>query len=603
VSLDHQELTPKATSRFGTVMTLSDWIYLGRPAAALRRADRLSEKGKIAEAFAILSRAAKAGIPEAEHRVAQSYLEGRGVPYSRAAGAQWLLRAAKHGSVEAQLTLSTLCIHGLINMPTSEALEGKARTGGLFADHAGDEPDFETALTWSRQAAQAGSAQAEALVGYILTNGPESMRDLDEAHRCYERSAVSGCPEGCLGYAMSLARQSTDADNLARVAGLLRRAAEAGISTAIYLLAVLTEHGAGTTRDPIVAVQLFRHAAERGHRSAQFRWGLALIEGRYVEKDMETGEWWLRRAGLAGDPEAATLVGDLYARHGSLPPNYTEAAIWYRRAAEAGHQLAARALGTLYLTGAGMVQDKYEAARWLRASGEKGNRGAQVELANLLLEDGGPDDRATVAKWFEDAAQSGDLVAAFNVGVCLARGVGVERDEEQAAHWLRRAAEGVTDAQYIYARMLAEGRGLECNLPEARAWFARAAEAGMPDAEVALAEMMANGRGGPRDLDTALRLFAKAADEGHSGAMFALGALHGGNLDVPMDRVAAQRWFRYAAERGHGPAQLMLGRYLVAGAAGERNSIEGRDWLERAAAQGIVEAESDLAELSVTSGA
>jgi transcriptional regulator GlxA family with amidase domain len=53
-----------------------------------------------------------------------------------------------------------------------------------------------------------------------------------------------------------------------------------------------------------------------------------------------------------------------------------------------------------------------------------------------------------------------------------------------------------------------------------------------------------------------------------------------------------------AAERDHGQAQLMLGRYLDAGAAGELDPAEARTWLERAAAQGIAEAEQDLAGLS-----
>ncbi len=42
----------------------------------------------------------------------------------------------------------------------------------------------------------------------------------------------------------------------------------------------------------------------------------------------------------------------------------------------------------------------------------------------------------------------------------------------------------------------------------------------------------------------------------------------------------------------------MLGRYLDAGAAGELDPAEARTWLERAAAQGIAEAEQDLASLS-----
>ena len=40
----------------------------------------------------------------------------------------------------------------------------------------------------------------------------------------------------------------------------------------------------------------------------------------------------------------------------------------------------------------------------------------------------------------------------------------------------------------------------------------------------------------------------------------------------------------------------MLGRYLASGAAGEQNPAEARMWLERAVAQGVPEAEADLAE-------
>jgi TPR repeat protein len=79
--------------------------------------------------------------------------------------------------------------------------------------------------------------------------------------------------------------------------------------------------------------------------------------------------------------------------------------------------------------------------------------------------------------------------------------------------------------------------------------------------------------------------------------MFALGALYAGGHDVPEDRAAAQRWSRAAAALGHGRAQLMLGRYLAEGAAGEPDPAEARSWLEQAAAQGIEEAQADLAAL------
>ena len=80
--------------------------------------------------------------------------------------------------------------------------------------------------------------------------------------------------------------------------------------------------------------------------------------------------------------------------------------------------------------------------------------------------------------------------------------------------------------------------------------------------------------------------------------MFALGALHGGGHGLPKDRRTAQNWFRAAAMLGHGQAQLMLGRYLASGAGEELNPEEAREWLERAAAQGVADAQHDLAELS-----
>ncbi|MGH3306021.1 MAG: tetratricopeptide repeat protein, partial [Streptosporangiaceae bacterium] len=84
---------------------------------------------------------------------------------------------------------------------------------------------------------------------------------------------------------------------------------------------------------------------------------------------------------------------------------------------------------------------------------------------------------------------------------------------------------------------------------------------------------------------------------GHVGAMFAVGALFGGGHDIPPDPPRAARWFLAAAERGHGHAQLMLGRYYLHGSAGVRDPVEARRWLERAASQGLQEANGYLAEL------
>ncbi|WP_136620625.1 MULTISPECIES: tetratricopeptide repeat protein [Mesorhizobium] len=561
------------------------------PAAALRRAIEFSDSGKPAEAFPLMAIAARAGIADAEYRVARCYLEGSGVPPSRVEGTRWLRRAANHGSADAQALLAALYVTGLA---TAESDGKGSESERLFEQDFSGEPDFVTALGLATKAAEAGCATGQAVLGYILTSGPEPMRDPDAAHRWYERSAAAGCAEGCLGFALSLARRSGLAER-ARVADEVRRAADAGLPTATYLLAVLTEHGLGVTADLAAAARLYQAAAEKGLPSAQFRMGLALIDGSLVDHDPTAGEAWMRRSALGGNIEAAYLLGDRHVK--SRPPDFAEAANWYRRAAEAGHQPAARAIASLYLTGNGVAKDDKEGMRWLRVAANSGNQEAQVDLANRVLGGAGePDDTTRVAGWFEAAASSGDLIAAFNLGLCFTKGVGVRQDERQAAQWLRRAAEGVAEAQYMYARILQDGRGVAADAQQSRAWFAEAADGGVLDAQVALAEMLLNGHGGARSPKAAIQLFERAAADGHAGAMFALGALHSSGEGLPIDQTAAQKWFAAAAECGHGQAQLMLGRFLLKGLAGESNPVAGRLWLERAAAHGIQEAADELAE-------
>src|SRR5579864_7416415 len=85
------------------------------PAAALRRGLKLTEQGDLKQAFPLLTRAARAGIAEAEFRMGRCYLEGAGVPPSRVEGVRWLERAANQGYVEAQSRLATLSIYGLLS--------------------------------------------------------------------------------------------------------------------------------------------------------------------------------------------------------------------------------------------------------------------------------------------------------------------------------------------------------------------------------------------------------------------------------------------------------------------------------------------------------
>jgi TPR repeat protein len=82
--------------------------------------------------------------------------------------------------------------------------------------------------------------------------------------------------------------------------------------------------------------------------------------------------------------------------------------------------------------------------------------------------------------------------------------------------------------------------------------------------------------------------------------MFGLGTLYAGGHGISRDLLAAQRWFRASAEHGDGRAQLAYGRFLAHGMAGAADPARARLWLERALAQGLVEARADLEAMLVS---
>jgi TPR repeat protein len=494
---------------------------LGSPAAQLARASQLTGRNADQAAFHLLMKVARAGVPAAWYQVGRAYLFGRGVPSSLGAALRWLTRAAQADDVEAQTLLASLALHGA----------GDNTPAGLFEAAAtavtDPHPNYRLALHWAEPAAALGSAEAHAILGYVLTDGPEDLRDPERGAQYYECSAAAGCAQGQLGWALLLLRRHT-ADATHAACALLTQAATANLPTAHYMLGAIAESGAAGTQDFAAAAEHYRIAAELNHHSAQLRYGIALLTGRGVAADPFNGESWLRRAALAGEPAAAALVGDLYACPGALPPNYVEAAMWLRRAAEAGHAGAAKTLGHLLLVGAGLAPDPEEAAHWLRLAIAGGEIEARNDLARLALAGQVPEaDRQTTCRWFQEQAEAGDPAAAFNLGLCFAQGIGAPRDDAQALAWFERAAVSLPVAQYWCGRMRAEGRGGPADPQAARAWFLRAAEGRHADAEVAAGEMLINGRGGPADKEAAMALFRRAASAHHPGALFALDVLAG----------------------------------------------------------------------------
>lgn len=161
---------------------------------------------------------------------------------------------------------------------------------------------------------------------------------------------------------------------------------------------------------------------------------------------------------------------------------------------------------------------------------------------------------------YRKAAEKGSTSAMVELGVLLATGSGVPKDEAQARKLFERAAAGGNPRGATNLAALNEGRGAPPEPAKARAMLARAAETNSAEAQYELGMMMAEGIGGPKDDSAARALFEKAAAQDHPGALERMGAFAQEGRGGPQDATAAKAYYEKAAALGNEDARAALKR-------------------------------------------
>ena len=119
----------------------------------------------------------------------------------------------------------------------------------------------------------------------------------------------------------------------------------------------------------------------------------------------------------------------------------------------------------------------------------------------------------------EAQAQSGDAVAAFDLGTLEYTGLGVVQDYIGAAAWLKKSAlagngEAQCELGFLY-QTGSYGQGPPPSDPkDAAPWYVQASSQGNVCGEFALGALYASGQGVPKDPVKAAALFGRAAEQG-----------------------------------------------------------------------------------------
>jgi uncharacterized protein len=161
---------------------------------------------------------------------------------------------------------------------------------------------------------------------------------------------------------------------------------------------------------------------------------------------------------------------------------------------------------------------------------------------------------------FRQAADKGSTAAMVELGVALATGAGVPKDEAQASRLFEHAAEAGNARGVTNLAVLVHNGSAQADAARLRALLARAVETNSAEAQYQLGLMTADGVGGLKDDAAARALFEKAAAQNHLGALERMGEFAASGRGGPKDASAAKAYYEKAAAFGSEEAKAALKR-------------------------------------------
>lgn len=191
----------------------------------------------------------------------------------------------------------------------------------------------EMRAAFMRDAAEAGHAEAQVVLGQMLLDGAGVPRD--------EKAAF----------------------------GWFRRAASQRQLMAMNMLGRCYDLGWGTAPNKAHAAECYRYAAEQGLDWAMYNYATLLALGDGLPQDRAAALCWLEKAAAMGNAKAINFVGSFHEDGWACERDMDAAACCYARSAEGGDFRGC--LNHARMLGAARRID--EACHWLRRAGELGN--------------------------------------------------------------------------------------------------------------------------------------------------------------------------------------------------------------------------------------
>ncbi|MBO4450752.1 MAG: DUF2225 domain-containing protein, partial [Clostridiales bacterium] len=389
---------------------------------------------------------------------------------------------------------------------------------------------------------------------------------------------------------------------------------EKGSDLAMVRLGYLYQVGNGVKVDLKKSNELINKANENGCKEAAFYTGLLKMAGRVSGEDADAKQAleYFTAALDSSDKEtvaAAYLrIGDVYKNgFAGVERNYDKAIENYNLAmthypsyrGDANYSIA-----KLFESRGEDVhaQDYYkEAMKYYDKAAELGNISA-INAVGVSYESGyGREHNGQTAyDYYRKAADAGNATAMRNIGRLYRYGKDpLQKNVNEAYNWYKKAADaGDGYAMEIIGNMHLYGEygrnGEDIDYRTARQWYEKAAENGYPDAYADLGDIYIYGYGEEKNVDKALEEYQKGIALGSTSCMVNLGYYYG-VVKEEKDEAEALKWYMKAVNAGSKVAMYNVGLYYVNGWSVDKDYNEAARFFRMAEDEGYSKASFQLA--------
>ncbi|MBO5589910.1 MAG: SEL1-like repeat protein [Acidaminococcaceae bacterium] len=245
-----------------------------------------------------------------------------------------------------------------------------------------DDGNYKKAFELYQKAADMGSMDAVAGLGWCYYNGNGVEKDLEKALEYNSEAADAGVAraQNVLGVMYDLGEGVNK--NKVKAAELYRLAANKGDANAQCNLGYMYEDGVGVPQDFAQAVEWYRKAAEQGLARGQCNLGRMYRNGDGVAQNFDEAMKWFLKGAAQDDARSLTFVGWMYYHGEGVAQDYGTAHSWFLKAAEHDYDWAQYNIGWDYENGQGVEQNRQKAYEWYKKAADQGYEDAKKKLSS-----------------------------------------------------------------------------------------------------------------------------------------------------------------------------------------------------------------------------